>query len=238
MVVFSTGILILAISLTDTTIKLTVSTILIVATFVASSTSDEYSLNNYNQANTQRAQTPTYRGTAAPVTQTTAVREDTSKRGNTVYLQQNSYPQDAYQQSTVADYNDNRYDTVADDQAIYRQSSRQPTASRQPPPRTNNRGRGSAHYGGVGTQITNNEVTFNTNRGTPAPRSRPTLKPTTSIVSKSQEFVDIYRHPPRRPSPIYPQPQPDKTAAKCRKDVCLLPDCSCGGRDIPGKLYK
>ncbi|VEN58927.1 unnamed protein product, partial [Callosobruchus maculatus] len=134
MVVFSTGILILAISLTDTTIKLTVSTILIVATFVASSTSDEYSLNNYNQANTQRAQTPTYRGTAAPVTQTTAVREDTSKRGNTVYLQQNSYPQDAYQQSTVADYNDNRYDTVADDQAIYRQSSRQPTASRQPPP--------------------------------------------------------------------------------------------------------
>ncbi|VEN58931.1 unnamed protein product, partial [Callosobruchus maculatus] len=204
MVVFSTGILILAISLTDTTIKLTVSTILIVATFVASSTSDEYSLNNYNQANTQRAQTPTYRGTAAPVTQTTAVREDTSKRGNTVYLQQNSYPQDAYQQSTVADYNDNRYDTVADDQAIYRQSSRQPTASRQPPPS----------------------------------RSRPTLKPTTSIVSKSQEFVDIYRHPPRRPSPIYPQPQPDKTAAKCRKDVCLLPDCSCGGRDIPGKLYK
>nr|CAI5846300.1 unnamed protein product [Callosobruchus analis] len=103
-------------------------------------------------------------------------------------------------------------------------------------PRTNNRGRGSAHYGGVGTQITNNEVTFNTNRGTPAPRSRPTLKPTTSIVSKSQEFVDIYRHPPRRPSPIYPQPQPDKTAAKCRKDVCLLPDCSCGGRDIPGDI--
>ncbi|CAH1960769.1 unnamed protein product [Acanthoscelides obtectus] len=102
--------------------------------------------------------------------------------------------------------------------------------------RTNNRGRGSAHYGGAGTQITNNEVTFNTNRGTPAPRSRPTLKPTTSIVSKSQEYVDIYRYPPRRPSPIYPQPQPDKTAAKCRKDVCLLPDCSCGGRDIPGDI--
>ncbi|CAH1960773.1 unnamed protein product [Acanthoscelides obtectus] len=191
----------------------------------------EYSLNNYNQANTQRTQTPAYRGTPAPVAQTTAVREDTSKRGNTVYLQQNSYPQDTYQQSTVADYNDNRYDTqVTDDQAIYRQSNR------QSPPRTNNRGRGSAHYGGAGTQITNNEVTFNTNRGTPAPRSRPTLKPTTSIVSKSQEYVDIYRYPPRRPSPIYPQPQPDKTAAKCRKDVCLLPDCSCGGRDIPGDI--
>ncbi|CAH1960771.1 unnamed protein product [Acanthoscelides obtectus] len=245
----------------------------------------EYSLNNYNQANTQRTQTPAYRGTPAPVAQTTAVREDTSKRGNTVYLQQNSYPQDTYQQSTVADYNDNRYDTqVTDDQAIYRQSNRQSPPSlrddrnelndveddipkrttntrkpitttirttttttttprtnpskksTQPLSRTNNRGRGSAHYGGAGTQITNNEVTFNTNRGTPAPRSRPTLKPTTSIVSKSQEYVDIYRYPPRRPSPIYPQPQPDKTAAKCRKDVCLLPDCSCGGRDIPGDI--
>nr|CAI5846303.1 unnamed protein product [Callosobruchus analis] len=276
MVVLSTRMLILSISLIDTSIKLAVPILI----FVASSTSGEYSLNNYNQANSQRSQTPTYRGTNAPSTQTTAVREDTPKRGNTVYLQQNSYPQDAYQQSTVADYNDNRYDTsnrqpppsrpappslrddrnelndVEDDIPKRTTNARKPITttirttstttttprtnppkkSTQPLSRTNNRGRGSAHYGGVGTQITNNEVTFNTNRGTPAPRSRPTLKPTTSIVSKSQEFVDIYRHPPRRPSPIYPQPQPDKTAAKCRKDVCLLPDCSCGGRDIPGDL--
>lgn len=40
-----------------------------------------------------------------------------------------------------------------------------------------------------------------------------------------------------RPDPIYPTPQPDKTAAKCRKDVCQLPDCSCGGKEIPGKIY-
>lgn len=65
-------------------------------------------------------------------------------------------------------------------------------------------------------------------------RSRPTLKPSGAIVSKAQEFVDIYRNPPTRPEPLYPQPIPDKTAAKCRKDVCLLPDCYCGGRDIPG----
>jgi len=39
-----------------------------------------------------------------------------------------------------------------------------------------------------------------------------------------------------RPDPIYPTPQPDKTAAKCRKDVCQLPDCSCGGKEIPGKI--
>lgn len=67
-------------------------------------------------------------------------------------------------------------------------------------------------------------------------RARPTLKPSNTIVSKAQEFVDIYRYPPVRPDPLYPQPQPDKTAAKCRKDVCLLPDCYCGGRDIPGKV--
>ncbi|XP_023721414.1 mucin-12 isoform X4 [Cryptotermes secundus] len=78
----------------------------------------------------------------------------------------------------------------------------------------------------------------NVNRGTPASvsRSRPTLKPSTAIVSKAQEFVDIYRYPPRRPDPVYPTPQVDKTAAKCRKDVCLLPDCYCGGKDIPGNL--
>lgn len=40
-----------------------------------------------------------------------------------------------------------------------------------------------------------------------------------------------------RPDPIYPTPQVDKTAAKCRKDVCLLPDCSCGGKDVPGSKY-
>lgn len=66
-------------------------------------------------------------------------------------------------------------------------------------------------------------------------RSRPTLKPSTEIVSKAQEFIDIYRYPPLRPAPIYPTPQVDKPAAKCRKDVCLLPDCSCGGSDIPGE---
>ncbi|KAK7866559.1 hypothetical protein R5R35_010407 [Gryllus longicercus] len=73
------------------------------------------------------------------------------------------------------------------------------------------------------------------NRGTPASvRTRPTLKPSTAIVPKAQEFIDIYRFPPRRPDSIYPTPQVDKTAAKCRKDVCLLPDCYCGGKDIPG----
>ncbi|XP_061708497.1 mucin-5AC isoform X2 [Cydia pomonella] len=96
------------------------------------------------------------------------------------------------------------------------------------PSPSSTRGRGSAHYSTLDQP--------QSNRGTPPTRSRPTLKPSTAIVSKATEFVDIYTNPPRRPAPVYPQPTPDKTAAKCRKDVCLLPDCYCGGKDIPGDL--
>ncbi|XP_055296768.1 mucin-5AC [Sitodiplosis mosellana] len=103
------------------------------------------------------------------------------------------------------------------------------------PSRTNNRNRGSSHYtsGGYDDRTPSGPTS---NRGTHPPRIRPTLKPSGSIVSKATEFVDIYRNPPTRPEPLYPQPIPDKTAAKCRKDVCLLPDCYCGGRDIPGDM--
>ncbi|XP_039227195.1 uncharacterized protein LOC6526244 isoform X7 [Drosophila yakuba] len=97
--------------------------------------------------------------------------------------------------------------------------------------RNSNRNRGSAMYSNQ-----DRDLQSTPNRGTHPPRTRPTLKPSGTIVSKAQEFVDIYRYPPTRPDPIYPQPTPDKTAAKCRKDVCLLPDCYCGGRDIPGGL--
>ncbi|XP_032307392.1 uncharacterized protein LOC6497677 isoform X7 [Drosophila ananassae] len=111
------------------------------------------------------------------------------------------------------------------------------TSTTTPPPsttttkRNNNRNRGSAIYTNQ-----DRDVVSTPNRGTHPPRTRPTLKPSGTIVSKAQEFVDIYRYPPTRPDPIYPQPTPDKTAAKCRKDVCLLPDCYCGGKDIPGGL--
>lgn len=172
--------------------------------------------NNYNtnSASTRGSTTNVYRGSPA------AVREESTKRGNVVY-------QDIYQQpSTVTDYNDNSYQ---DEDTAYRQSSRTQQS------RTPTRGRGASHYTNSAS-ISSNEVTVNANRGTPAPRLRPTLKPSTSIVSKASEFIDIYKFPPRRPDALYPQPQPDKTAAKCRKDVCLLPDCYCGGKDIPGDI--
>lgn len=101
--------------------------------------------------------------------------------------------------------------------------------------RTNTRTRGGSHYSSQ-AQSDQSPSTVNSNRGTHPPRARPTLKPSQSIVSKAQEFVDIYRFPPTRPDPVYPQPTVDKTAAKCRKDVCLLPDCYCGGKEIPAEL--
>ncbi|CAH1400178.1 unnamed protein product [Nezara viridula] len=105
--------------------------------------------------------------------------------------------------------------------------------------RNNQRHRGSQTY-----TVSPNEaepapspVATSPPRGTlPPNRGRPTLKPSNSVVSKAAEFVDIYRFPPSRPENVYPTPQVDKTAAKCRKDVCLLPDCYCGGKDVPGEL--
>ncbi|XP_055921158.1 uncharacterized protein LOC129952548 isoform X4 [Eupeodes corollae] len=107
----------------------------------------------------------------------------------------------------------------------------QPTRS---PIRTNNRVRGGSHSNGAERE--QQTATVTNHRGTHPPRTRPTLKPSGTIVSKAQEFVDIYKNPPSRPEPLYPQPTPDKTAAKCRKDVCLLPDCYCGGKEIPADL--
>lgn len=69
------------------------------------------------------------------------------------------------------------------------------------------------------------------------PKRRPTLKPVSDLVRNPvAEPIDIMQHPPRRLEPIFPQPTPDEPAARCNADVCRLPDCNCGGKDIPGGL--
>ena len=40
-----------------------------------------------------------------------------------------------------------------------------------------------------------------------------------------------------RPKAMYPQPKALVTASKCDKRKCRLPDCRCGGSDIPGDLH-
>ncbi|KAK7025427.1 Polysaccharide deacetylase [Halocaridina rubra] len=39
---------------------------------------------------------------------------------------------------------------------------------------------------------------------------------------------------PKRPGPVRSQPPVDVKAAKCDPKICRLPDCYCGGKDVPG----
>ncbi|XP_072946390.1 uncharacterized protein Cda5 isoform X6 [Epargyreus clarus] len=165
-------------------------------------------VQQYNTASLRPAVQQTYRGTPPPARR----------------------PVETYTPRPVSpdDYDDALIQGQISNQNQYQSPVRQPSRP------TSTRGRGSAHYSTSSVSETPQQAA--PNRGTPPTRSRPTLKPSTAIVSKTTEFVDIYAYPPKRPSPVYPQPTPDKTAAKCRKDVCLLPDCYCGGKDIPGDL--
>ncbi|XP_026679264.1 putative cyclin-dependent serine/threonine-protein kinase DDB_G0272797/DDB_G0274007 isoform X2 [Diaphorina citri] len=150
-------------------------------------------------------------------------------QGNAQISQQREQQKQQQQQNNV-------YNAAAQDynEQYHLQSPEQDNRYEQPTksPVVNSRGRvrGSATYTTASPDAERGDK--------PGSRSRPTLKPSQSIVAKAaaSEAIDIYKFPPSRPESVYPTPQPDKTAAKCRKDVCLLPDCYCGGKDVPGKL--
>ncbi|XP_069981953.1 chitin deacetylase 8 isoform X21 [Penaeus vannamei] len=65
------------------------------------------------------------------------------------------------------------------------------------------------------------------NRGPPASSS-------SSSSSSSSGPVTVDNSVPKRPAPVRPQPPVDTKATKCDPKVCVLPDCYCGGKDIPG----
>ncbi|XP_049833075.1 uncharacterized protein LOC126274364 isoform X12 [Schistocerca gregaria] len=178
----------------------------------------QYTGSQNNQQQPYRGNQNTYKTAPQPTApQRTNSYVQPSYSSQDIYTQQQQPQQQQQQQQQQQDYSDSYNTQLSDEQ--YREPSRTPS-----------RNRGSSPY-------VSNSGTDTVNRGTPASvRTRPTLKPSTAFVSKAQEFVDIYKYPPSRPAPVYPQPQVDKTAAKCRKDVCLLPDCFCGGKDIPGDL--
>ncbi|XP_071532571.1 chitin deacetylase 1 isoform X15 [Panulirus ornatus] len=80
----------------------------------------------------------------------------------------------------------------------------------------------------------------------PAPRPAPTRVP---IRTPTRQSSSTNRGPPRgasssgtpsvgstvpkRPAPVRPHPPADTKATKCDPKVCVLPDCYCGGKDIP-----
>ncbi|OTF69346.1 hypothetical protein BLA29_007758, partial [Euroglyphus maynei] len=41
---------------------------------------------------------------------------------------------------------------------------------------------------------------------------------------------------PSRPAPVFKTPEPFSNAIKCSENLCKLPDCFCGGTEIPGGL--
>ncbi|CAL8113684.1 unnamed protein product [Orchesella dallaii] len=95
----------------------------------------------------------------------------------------------------------------------------QPTPTRAPSTRTRTRGGGSS-----------------SSSSSSSTRSRPTLKPKSQFKTQSAPVRDVYLDAPSRPENIYETPNPNTPATKCRKDLCVLPDCSCGGKEIPGGL--
>ncbi|XP_066942889.1 nascent polypeptide-associated complex subunit alpha, muscle-specific form isoform X13 [Macrobrachium rosenbergii] len=70
----------------------------------------------------------------------------------------------------------------------------------------------------------------------PKRNSRPTLKPV-SVVAPTSPAIDIWKYPPQRAAPTRPQPPVDTKATKCDPKVCRLPDCYCGGKDVPDGIH-
>ena len=50
----------------------------------------------------------------------------------------------------------------------------------------------------------------------------------------SNKYANATLQIPSRPVPLYQTPEPFSTATKCNEDNCRLPDCFCGGTEIPG----
>ncbi|XP_022243245.1 uncharacterized protein LOC106460759 [Limulus polyphemus] len=55
-------------------------------------------------------------------------------------------------------------------------------------------------------------------------------------ASRPVQQVDSTPNFPSRPLPVYPTPTPLVAAGKCNPSTCLVPDCRCGGTDIPNGL--
>lgn len=56
------------------------------------------------------------------------------------------------------------------------------------------------------------------------------------LVIKTKNVLDTPPTLASRPQPIYETPIAASPAKKCDRNVCKLPDCNCGGPQIPGNL--
>ncbi|KAL3226598.1 hypothetical protein MRX96_024802 [Rhipicephalus microplus] len=77
------------------------------------------------------------------------------------------------------------------------------------------------------TTTTTTTVRPVTRRAPPKGFSRPATRPPVPTTPAS---------PPARPRNLYATPTPLETAGRCEARKCRLPDCHCGGAEIPGDL--
>lgn len=70
---------------------------------------------------------------------------------------------------------------------------------------------------------------------TQKPTRRPPPKGFSRPGTKPPQFTTP-APPPARPRNLYATPTPLETASRCEARKCRLPDCHCGGTDVPGEL--
>ncbi|XP_064100607.1 mucin-2-like isoform X11 [Macrobrachium nipponense] len=113
--------------------------------------------------------------------------------------------------------------------AVTSAPARQPTAS--------NRGTAAPSRAPQRTNPAATTGPISVDASVPKRNSRPTLKPVSVVAPTTSAAIDIWKYPPQRPSPTRPQPPVDAKATKCDPKVCRLPDCYCGGKDVPGGIH-
>lgn len=67
-------------------------------------------------------------------------------------------------------------------------------------------------------------------------RTRRPLTQATRTPNKPAFVATTPASPPYRPEPLFPTPTPLSSAQKCDPRKCKVPDCRCGGTDIPGEF--
>ncbi|XP_076325918.1 uncharacterized protein LOC143233508 [Tachypleus tridentatus] len=85
---------------------------------------------------------------------------------------------------------------------------------------------------------TNRSTTYDTRSGKPRTVHTETTATSNKIIPAASQSSkrDSYSKLAVRPPPVYSTPVPLEPADTCRPNKCRLPDCRCGGTNIPGDL--
>nr|XP_027205619.1 uncharacterized protein LOC113799218 isoform X1 [Dermatophagoides pteronyssinus] len=121
-----------------------------------------------------------------------------------------------------------RIGTNRNDTDVYRKSKipeyRQSSRSNSTATTTSNRSSHARHLGSHHRGVNKSSI--------PTTTTATTTGTTTTNSTRTVKNLQI----PSRPVPVYKTPEPFSNAIKCSEQLCKLPDCFCGGTEIPGEL--